>query len=93
MRALFQTQTTVPLRLNFPTSVSDEIKKKVRHEFKYILEALDFDKKGHEIFRNWYIDGRLYYNKVIDQKRPEDGIQELRYIDAQRWSTFVRLQE
>ena len=63
---------------------SDGIKKKVRDEFRYILELLDFDKKAHEIFRNWYIDGRLYYNKVIDQKNPQDGIQELRYIDASK---------
>jgi len=63
---------------------SDGIKKIVREEFKYILELLDFDKKAHEIFRNWYIDGRLYYNKVIDQKDPEAGIQELRYIDASK---------
>ena len=63
---------------------SDKIKKTVREEFQYILELLDFDKKAHEIFRNWYIDGRLYYNKVIDQKRPQDGIQELRYIDASK---------
>ena len=58
--------------------------KKIREEFRYILELLDFDKKSHEIFRNWYIDGRLYYNKVIDQKNPQDGIQELRYIDSSK---------
>ena len=63
-------------------NASDGIKKTIREEFSYILELLDFDKKAHEIFRNWYIDGRLYYNKVIDQKNPEAGIQELRYIDA-----------
>ena len=63
-------------------NASDNIKKIVRDEFRYILELLDFDKKAHEIFRNWYIDGRLYYNKVIDQKNPQEGIQELRYIDA-----------
>ena len=63
-------------------NASDGIKKIIREEFAYILELLDFDKKAHEIFRNWYIDGRLYYNKVIDQKNPEAGIQELRYIDA-----------
>jgi len=63
-------------------NASDGIKKVVREEFRYILELLDFDKKAHEIFRNWYIDGRLYYNKVIDQKNPQAGIQELRYIDA-----------
>ena len=42
---------------------------------------MDFDKKAHEIFRNWYVDGKIYYHKVIDLKKPEDGIKELRYID------------
>ena len=70
-------------------NASDGIKKKIREEFKYILELLDFDKKAHEIFRNWYIDGRLYYNKVIDQKNPTDGIQELRYIDSSKMK-YVR---
>jgi len=63
-------------------NASDGIKKKIREEFKYLLELLDFDKKAHEIYRNWYIDGRLYYHKVIDFKNPHDGIQELRYIDS-----------
>ena len=70
-------------------NASDGIKKKIREEFSFILELLDFDKKAHEIFRNWYIDGRLYYNKVIDQKAPHEGIQELRYIDAAKMR-FVR---
>ena len=65
-------------------NASDGIKKKIRKEFKYILELLDFDRKSHEIYRNWYIDGRLYYHKVIDLKRPEEGIKELRYIDAMK---------
>jgi len=63
-------------------SVGDNIKKTIRDEFKYIKDLLDFDSKSHEIFRNWYIDGRLYYHKVIDLDNPRDGIQELRYIDA-----------
>ncbi len=63
-------------------NASDGIKDKIRKEFKHIKDLLDFDKKAHEIFRNWYVDGRLYYNKVIDIKRPQDGIQEVRYIDA-----------
>jgi hypothetical protein len=63
-------------------NASDGIKKKIRDEFKYILELLDFDRKSHEIYRNWYVDGRLYYHKVIDLKKPHEGIQELRYIDA-----------
>ena len=65
-------------------NASDGIKKKIRKEFKHILDLLDFDKKAHEIYRNWYIDGRLYYHKVIDLKKPEEGIQELRYIDAMK---------
>jgi hypothetical protein len=65
-------------------NASDGIKQKIRQEFKYILELLDFNKKSHEIYRNWYIDGRLYYHKVIDLKKPQDGIQELRYIDSMK---------
>jgi len=65
-------------------NASDGIKKKIRQEFKYILDLLDFNKKSHEIYRNWYVDGRLYYHKVIDLKNPQDGIQELRYIDAMK---------
>ena len=63
-------------------NVGDNIKKIIRDEFKYIKDLLDFDSKAHEIFRNWYVDGRLYYHKVIDLKNPQAGIQELRYIDA-----------
>jgi hypothetical protein len=73
-------------------NASDGIKKKIREEFKYILSLLDFDKKAHEIYRNWYVDGRLYYHKVIDMKNPHEGIQELRYIDAMKMR-YVRQQK
>ena len=73
-------------------SASDGIKKRIREEFKYILELLDFDKKSHEIYRNWYVDGRLYYHKVIDLKNPQEGIQELRYIDAMKMR-YIRQQK
>ncbi len=73
-------------------NASDGIKKKIRSEFKFVLELLDFDRKAHEIYRNWYVDGRLYYNKVIDLKNPQEGIQELRYIDAMKMR-FVRKQK
>ena len=73
-------------------NASDGIKKKIREEFKYILGLLDFDKKAHEIYRNWYIDGRLYYHKVIDMKNPHEGIQELRYIDAMKMR-YIRQQK
>lgn len=73
--------TPVTINLdNLPAS--DGIKKKIREEFKNIKDLLNFDSKSHEIFRNWYVDGRLYYHKVIDIKNPHEGIQELRYIDA-----------
>ena len=70
-------------------NASEGIKKILRDEFKTIKDLLDFDKKSHEIYRNWYVDGRLYYHKVIDLKKPEDGIKELRYIDAAKMK-FVR---
>ena len=62
-------------------NASDKLKTAIRREFKHIKEILDFDKKSHEIFRNWYVDGRLYYLKVIDVKKPQEGIKDLRYID------------
>ena len=65
-------------------NASDGIKNKIRSEFKYILDLLDFGKKSHEIYRNWYIDGRIFYHKVIDLKNPQEGIQDLRYIDAMK---------
>ena len=65
-------------------NASDNLKKIIREEFKNLKEIMDFDKKCHEIFRNWYIDGRLYYLKVIDQKKPQEGIQDLRYVDPMK---------
>ena len=62
-------------------NASDKLKKAIREEFKTIKEILDFDKKAHEIFKNWYVDGRLFYLKVIDVDHPDKGIQDLRYID------------
>ena len=63
-------------------SASDKLKDIIREEFKYLKEIMDFDKKCHEIFRNWYVDGRIYYHKLIDFNNPSDGIKEVRYIDA-----------
>ena len=70
-------------------NASDKVKDTIRKEFRGIKEMMDFDKKSHEIFRNWYVDGRLYYMKVIDTKKPEDGIQEIRYIAPMKMK-FVR---
>jgi hypothetical protein len=65
-------------------NASDKLKEKIREEFKYIKEIMDFDKKAHEIFRNWYVDGRLYYLKIIDPKNATDGIKEIRYVDPMK---------
>ena len=73
-------------------NASDGIKDKLREEFKAVKDLLDFDKKAHEIYRNWYIDGRIHYHKVIDLKKPEEGIVELRYIDAMK-IRYIRQQK
>ncbi len=67
-------------RLMYPKKIKDRI----REEFDTVLELLNFDTKGHDIFRRWYVDGRMYYHKVIDKKNPKKGIQELRYIDPKK---------
>ena len=59
---------------------SDKIKKSMRQAFDEVLSLLDFDTKGHDIFRRWYVDGRLFYHKIIDSKNPKLGIQEVRYL-------------
>lgn len=64
--------------------LSESIKNKIRDEFSQILKLYKFDDKGHDIFRNWYIDGRLYYHILLDEKRPKEGIVELRYIDPRK---------
>jgi hypothetical protein len=61
----------------------------IREEFTKVKELLDFDKKCHEILRNWYIDGRVFYHKVIDVNAPEEGLKEVRYIDPLKIK-FVR---
>jgi len=61
--------------------VGASVKKRIREEFEYIKRLLNFDMRAHELIRNWYVDGRTYYHKVIDLKDPGKGITELRYID------------
>ena len=60
------------------------IKNRIREEFDELLGLLEFNTKGYDIFRNWYIDGRIYYHVMIDNKDPRSGIQELRYIDPRK---------
>ena len=72
--------------------VSSAIKKKIREEFKNILRLMDFDKTAYDIFRRWYIDGKLYYHKVIDIKNPRGGITELRYVDPRKIRKVVEME-
>jgi hypothetical protein len=64
--------------------LSSSIKKKIEEEFKNVFKLLKFDSRGHDIFRSWYIDGRLYYQILVDEKNPRDGIVELRQVDPRK---------
>ena len=64
--------------------VSEPIKKKIREEFGNVLDLLKFDEMAHETFRTWYIDGRLYYQILINSDNVKDGIVELRRIDPRK---------
>jgi hypothetical protein len=62
----------------------DNIKKMIQEEFDNTLELLEFNQHAYEIFRKWYVDGRLYYHIIIDEKVPREGIKELRYVDPRK---------
>ena len=62
----------------------DTIKKKIAEEFENILKLLNFSNLADDLFKRWYIDGRIYYHIVVDETKPKEGIQELRYIDPRK---------
>ena len=71
--------------LNLDSSdISSGMKNKVIEEFKFLLEKMDFKLKAYDIFRRWYVDGRVYYHIIIDKNSPNQGIKELRYIDPRK---------
>jgi len=61
-----------------------DIRRRIESEFSDILKLMNFNTKGHDIFRRWYVDGRIYYQKIIDRKSPTLGITELKYIDPRK---------
>ena len=63
---------------------SDNIKDKIRAEFKSVCKLLDFQNIGHDLFRRWYIDGRLYYHVILNEKNVKNGIYELRVLDPRK---------
>lgn len=64
--------------------VSDKIKKQIKEEFDNVYAMLDFNEYGHDIFRRWYVDGRLYHHLVVNESNIKAGIQEIRPIDASK---------
>jgi len=74
-----------PVKLNMDKlKVSASIKNKIRDEFENIIEILDFKNRAQDYFRRWYVDGRMYFHKVIDTDKPQDGIKDIRYIDPRK---------
>lgn len=71
----------------------ESVKKKIRDEFDTALKLLNFGNMGHEIFRRWYVDGRMFYHVIIDDKRTAEGILELRYIDPRRIRKIREIQK
>jgi len=73
--------------------ISDKIKETVKHEFDTILSLLNFNAYSHDIFRKWYIDGRLPYHIIINNENPKQGIKELRYIDPAKIRKIKEVEE
>ena len=84
--------TTVTLNLD-SIKISENIKKRIQDEFKLILRLLDFKHCAHDVFRRWYVDGRIFYNIMIDEDKPYEGIKELRYIDPRRIRKIREIQK
>lgn len=74
-----------PVQINLDNvEIADDIKETIENEFEKILQLLEFNNKGHDIFRRWYIDGRIYYQKIIDMKNPKRGVMELIQLDPRK---------
>ena len=77
-------QEIVDIVLDDVPDLSDNVKDLIRQEFDNILRLLEFNQDGYDIFRRWYVDGRLYHHIIIDDKNVRRGIQEIRYIDPRK---------
>ena len=83
--AIVSNELKAAVRLNLDNiPFGDDVRRKVEDEFKEILNMMAFNTKGHDIFRRWYVDGRMYYQKIIDRDATYKGITELRYIDPRK---------
>ena len=77
-------KVAVELELSEAKHLSDKIKEKIYLEFQGILDMLNFQTDAHDIFRKWYVDGKIYYHMIADENNTKQGIQELRYIDPRK---------
>jgi len=74
-----------PVEINLDNvKLSDPIKKKIEQEFETILDLLEFNLRAQDYYRRWYIDGRIYFHKVIDTAKPKNGITDVRFIDPRK---------
>ena len=83
--AIVSNEMRDPVRINLEgLAFGKDVRRKIETEFKEILRLMNFNIKGHDIFRRWYVDGRIFYQKLIDRKDPTKGITELKYIDPRK---------
>lgn len=73
--------------------IPEATKKKIRDEFSTVLKLLNFRNMGHDIFRRWYVDGRMFYHVILDPNKPENGVVEVRYIDPRRIRKIREIQK
>lgn len=74
----------VSMNMDDATDIPEVVKKKLTEEFNIILKLLEFSDKGHDIFRNWYVDGRMYYHLLYDEKSTKKGISALELLDPRK---------
>ena len=83
--AVVANELNMPVKLNLENlEYGADIRRKIEDEFKNVLKLMGFNTRGHDIFRRWYVDGRIFYHKIIDRDSPVKGITELRYIDPRK---------
>lgn len=83
--AIIFEDNTEPIQLMMDSvPVNDNVKRVFMEEFANVLKLLDFRNTGYDIFRRWYIDGRLYYHCVVNDTNLREGVKELRYIDPRK---------
>ena len=92
--AITAADNTAPVSLVLDNvETSDNIKKAMQDEFSNVLAMLNFNELGHDLFKRWYVDGRMFHHLVIDEKNPKKGIQEVRPIDAAKIRKMKQVQK